>query len=253
VRIALYFTGVRHAGENFNEMLKLRAAGLAPPIHMSDGSLTNIPKDFDTIWANCLAHARRGPADVVEDFPEEVRFILESLREVYKVDSEAREAGLSPNERLRLHQEKSKPWMTGLKNWIHRQFDEKLTEPNSDLGVALTYILDHFGPLTLFLRRPGCPLDNNLCERLLKKAIRHRRNSLFYRTARGAEIGDTWMSLIHTAEMNGVSGFEYVVALLRHPKELAANPGEWMPWTFRETLERMKKKVADPPAAQKAA
>jgi hypothetical protein len=95
-------------------------------------------------------------------------------------------------------------------------------------------------------------LDNNICERLLKKAIRHRRNSLFYRTARGAEIGDIWMSLIHTAEMNGVSAFEYIVALLRHPKALAANPAEWMPWTFRATLERMKT-VADPPLAQKAA
>ncbi|MCY2991432.1 MAG: transposase, partial [Planctomycetota bacterium] len=40
-------------------------------------------------------------------------------------------------------------------------------------------------------------LDNNLCERALKMAIRHRKNSLFYKTLRGAAVGDLYMSLIH--------------------------------------------------------
>jgi hypothetical protein len=55
--------------------------------------------------------------------------------------------------------------------------------------------------LTQLLRVPGAPLDNNVCERALKKAIRHRNNSLFYRTERGAHVGDMFMSLIHTAEL----------------------------------------------------
>ncbi len=45
------------------------------------------------------------------------------------------------------------------------------------------------------------------------------------------------MSLIHTAELNGVDAFDYLVALLRHPVQIAANPGEWMPWNFRTTIE----------------
>ncbi len=252
VKIALFFTGPRHAGENLNEVLKRRAAELPLPIQMCDGSDTNRPKNFETLLANCMSHARRRHVDVAEDFPDEVRFVLESLREVYQVDREAREAGLSPNERLRLHQEKSKPWITGLRNWMRKQLDERLIEPNSGLGEAITYMQDHWGPLTAFLRTAGSPLDNNLCERVLKKAIRHRKNSLYYRTAHGAEIGDIWMSLIHTAEMNGVSAYEYLVALLRHSKELAANPSEWMPWTFRATLERMKQ-VVDPPMTAVAA
>jgi hypothetical protein len=190
--------------------------------------------------------------DVAEDFPEEVRFVLESLREVYQVDRDAREAGVSAKERLALHQEKSKPWITGLRNWMRRQLDERLIEPNSGLGEAITYMQDHWGPLTAFLRTAGAPLDNNLCERVLKKAIRHRKNSLYYRTAHRAEIGDIWMSLIHTAEMNGVSAYEYLVALLRHSNELAANPSEWMPWTFRDTLERMTQAL-DPPMSAVAA
>jgi hypothetical protein len=90
--------------------------------------------------------------------------------------------------------------------------------------------------LTLFLRVEGAPLDNNTAERALKKAILHRRNSLFYRTLAGAHVGDVFMSLIHTAELNHVAPFEYLVALQRHAAELAANPATWMPWNYRATL-----------------
>ncbi len=74
-------------------------------------------------------------------------------------------------------------------------------EPNSGLGKAISYMLRQWPALTLFLREPGAPLDNNLCERALKKAILHRKNSLFYKTLNGAEVGDLYMSLIHTCEL----------------------------------------------------
>ena len=57
-------------------------------------------------------------------------------------------------------------------------------------------LLKHWIRLTLFLREAGAPLDNNVCERALKKAILHRKNSLFYKTQNGARIGDLFMSLI---------------------------------------------------------
>jgi hypothetical protein len=72
----------------------------------------------------------------------------------------------------------------------------------------------------------------------LKKAILHRKNSLFYKTVNGAEVGDLFMSLIHTCELNGVNAFDYVTELLRHADELKQNPSEWMPWNCRETLVR---------------
>ena len=96
------------------------------------------------------------------------------------------------------HQIESQPAMTELKRWLQRQFDEKLIEPNSSLGGAVNYLLKHWEKLTLFLRQAGAPLDNNICERALKKAIIHRKNSLFYKTANGARIGDMYMSLIRS-------------------------------------------------------
>ena len=58
-RIALYFTGCKHAGENLAQVLKHRAAGLEPPIQMCDALSRNLPKSFQTILANCSAHGRR--------------------------------------------------------------------------------------------------------------------------------------------------------------------------------------------------
>ena len=94
----------------------------------------------------------------------------------------------------------------------------------------------HWSNLTLFLRVAGAPLDNNICERALKKAILHRKNALFYKTLNGARVGDAFMSLIHTAELSGVDPFPYLVALLRHRQEVEENPGDWMPWNYSATI-----------------
>ena len=83
---------------------------------------------------------------------------------------------------------------------------------------------------------PGAPLDNNICERALKKAILHRKNALFYKTLRGARVGDIFMSLIHTCELGGVNPFDYLTELERHAEELSSRPQDWMPWNYRETL-----------------
>jgi len=237
-RIALYFTGCKHAGENLAEVLKLRSPDLPPIIQMCDALSRNVPKLVETLVANCNAHGRRNFVKVTVNFPEPCRFVLETLREVYGYDAVTREQGMSAEERLVFHQEHSKPVMEKLHTWLQAQFDETLVEPNSGLGNAINYLLKHWEKLTLFLRKAGVPLDNNLVERALKKAILHRKNSLFYKTRKGAQMGDLFMSLIHTCELNGANAFDYLMELLRHAEELKRNPSEWMPWNYRDTLAR---------------
>jgi hypothetical protein len=173
---------------------------------------------------------------VTPNFPEECRFVLESLRDVYRYEAEAQ--GLSPEERLRYHQEHSQPVMDALHAWFKVQFAEKKVEPNSGLGKAISYCLKRWDRLTLFLQQAGAPLDSNLVERALKKAILHRKNSLFYQTENGAEVGDLFMSLIHTCELNGVNPFDYLIELQKHAEQLAKNPAAWMPWNYRQTLQQ---------------
>jgi transposase len=245
-RIALYFTGWKHAGENLAEVLKRRAAELYAPIQMCDALSRNTPKlpGVEVLLANCLAHGRRQVVDVAANFPEECRYVLETLGKVYQTDAQARERQLTPEGRLLLHQEHSAPLLDELHEWMETQFAEHKTEPNSGLGKAISYLQRHWTKLTLFLQHPGAPLDNNIAERMLKKAILHRKNALFYKTMNGARVGDLFMSLIHTCELNKVNPFDYLTELLRHRAELKASPAEWMPWNYRETLGRTTRPVA---------
>jgi transposase len=235
-RVALFFGGRRHAGENLAEVLKQRAAELPPPIQMCDALSRNLPGELQTVLAHCLAHARRNFVDVYDHFPEPCRYLLEALAVVYRNDAGARQRHLSPQARLEWHQEASRPTMRELHAWLMRQLDEKLVEPNSGLGGAIRYMLKHWDKLTLFLRQAGAPLDNNVCERALKKAILHRKNALFSKTQNGARVGDLFMSLIYTCQLSEVNPFDYLTQLQQHADELAARPERWLPWNYRAAL-----------------
>jgi transposase len=237
--IALFFTGRQHAGENLAVILAKRVAGLEPPIQMCDALARNLPKmpeTLEVIVSHCIAHARRRFVEVTPNFPDACRHVLETLGKVYHYDALARKQMLSAQERLVYHQHHSGPVMDQLRQWLTAQFEEKKVEPNSGLGGAIGYLLKYWDRLTLFLRQAGAPLDNNVCERSLKRAILHRKNSLFYKTEKGAEVGDLFMSLIHTAELCGANPFDYLTQLQRHAHELEQRPQDWMPWNYLETL-----------------
>lgn len=234
--IALFFTAHQHAGENLRDLLHHRDRQLPAPIQMCDALSRNKPGDFATLLANCLSHGRRQLVDVAPSFPLEARHVLECLRQVYHHDARARTEALTAEQRLRLHQDLSRPILDDLHRWLREQIDQKKVEPNSSLGGAFNYLLNHWDALTLFLRVAGAPLDNNLCERALKMAILHRKNSLSYKTERGARVGDLFMSLIHSCRLNAINPFHYLVALARHPRHVADHPEQWLPWTYRDTI-----------------
>ena len=236
--IALFFTGHKHAGENLSAVLAQRAAKLGPPIQMCDALSRNLPGQFKVVLAHCLAHSRRKFVDVVRQFPEECRYLLRTLAEVYRNDALSRQQGMSPEERLRFHQEKSGPPINDLESWLKEQLEEGKVEPNSGLGQAISYMKKHWGKLTMFLQVAGAPLDNNICERALKKVILHRKNSLFYKSPNGAHVGDLFMSIIHTCQLNGVDPFGYLTELQKHAAKLSQTPQHWMPWNYRDTLQQ---------------
>lgn len=234
--IALFFTGRNHGGENLNAVLNQRDALLSPPIHMCDGLDRNRPGNHPVVQSNCLCHGRRHVVDEVNNFPAECRHVLEELGKIFKNESVCKQEVLTGQARLEFHQRESAPVMDELEKWIHAELDEKRVEPNSGLGEAFNYLLRRWDKLTAFLRVPDAPIENNICERALKMAIRHRNNSRFYRSLLGAEVGDIYMTLIYTAELHGENPLAYLIALFQHEADLAAAPADWLPWTYRATL-----------------
>lgn len=239
-KIALFFTGRKHAGENLEDVLAHRKPAMNPPIQMCDALSRNFSGDFNTLLANCLAHGRRNFVDIAWNFPHECEYVLEELKKVYRNDALAKQQNLTTDERLVFHQQHSKPIMDDLNKWFEAQLEEKKVEPNSGLGKAIKYMRKHWNELTLFLREPGAPLDNNLCEQGLKKAILHRKNSLFYKTKHGAYVGDMFMSIIHTCNLCNVNPFDYLTQLQKHTSQIFKDPAKWLPWNYTES----------PPSAQ---
>jgi len=232
----IFCTGRRHAGENLQAVLDRRGAELGRPMLMCDGLDRNLPATTQVELVNCLSHGRRYYVDVADNFPDECRHVLTELGKVFHHDAVARRDGMTDAQRLDYHRKHSGPVMTKLETWMEERIEERTVEPNSGLGKAFAYMRKRWNTLTRFLEVPGAPLTNNIVERALKRAIVHRKNSLFYRSLKGARVGDAFMSLIYTAEMAGVDPFLYLVALQEHRLEVARQPKAWMPWNYKATL-----------------
>jgi hypothetical protein len=235
-RICLYYTGRRHAGENLDALLTKRDPGREKPLVMSDALRSNHAEEASLIRCHCLAHGRRKFTELAEDFPAESAMVVNALKLVYDHEDEAREKQLRAEERLGYHQTYSAPVFTTLKTWLEQQTTERLVEPNSSLGKAIAYLLDHWDTLTRVLKEPGAPLDNNVAERALKLCIRQRKNSLFYATEHSAYIASVLTSVIATCVQAGINALDYLVAVQEHRQEVFTNPSAWLPWNYPAAL-----------------
>ncbi|CCK80941.1 IS66 family transposase [Desulfobacula toluolica] len=235
-RIAIFYTGRNHAGENIASLYEMRDGEKDPPIQMCDSLSRNMSSEFKIILCHCITHARRGFIDVISSFPDECRHVIETLAEVYHVDAQAKEQNMTADQRLAFHQVHSGSLMNTLRSWLDTQIKDKLVEPNSGLGNAITYMIKHWHELTQFLRVPGAPLDNNICEQCLKRSILHRKNSMFYKTEHGAYIGDMFMSIIHTCNLMKVNALNYLISLQKHSAQVFKNPSSWMPWNYETAM-----------------
>ena len=241
IEICLFFTGTQHAGEALNTVLEHRDESRPRPLQMCDALDRNKPKKSKTVLGNCNSHGRRKFADIVSSFPEQARHVIDLLAKVYHHDETAEKNKMSDRERLAYHQEHSKPIMDDLHEWLNKQLDEKLVEPNGAAGKAIQYMINHWKKLTLFLKRPGAPLDNNALERSLKVPILHRKNSYFYKTENGAHVGDIFMSIIHTCRLNHINASDFLNTVQRHADQIARDPPAWMPWNYTKAVHALEK------------
>jgi transposase len=241
--IALYYTGRNHSGENITKLLQNRLHTKGAPIQMCDALSRNPPKELETILSNCLTHGRRYFVDLIDNFPLECEYVIKKLASVYHADSVAKETNMTAEERLSYHQKESGPLMAELKSWMEKQIEDKKVEPNSSLGEAIQYMLNHWEKLTLFLKVAGAPLDNNIAERALKRAILNRKNAMFYKTENGARVGDIFMGIIETCNLGKINSYKYLVALQKYANAVKENPSAWMPWNFESAYRREKRKT----------
>lgn len=237
VKIGLFFTGWKHAGENLDELLEKREEELPPPIQECDALSRNVPENHDTQLANCLAHLRRKFYELVEVWPKEVTKIIGEFSCVFANEHSAPK---DPQERLKWHQEQSGPPMRRLKAYCNQLIEHKEVEPNSSFGKAINYLNNHWEAFTLFLRVADVPLTNNTAERLIKRAVLNRKNAYFFRNETGAKIADILTSIMETCVLNDVNPQNFLVAIQQYQEDVYKNPLLWLPWVYEIRLKELR-------------
>ena len=254
--IVLFRSGLHHAGEALAKVLGARTTQEVVVI-MADAASANTSKLHSvaakTEIANCNSHSVRKAKDLaaaeakvardalVKDHKtsEPVDFFLKKCKTVFENDAKTK--GMTPKDRLEYHRSHSLPVMESLLKRIEGDFRNKRVEPASDLGKVYNYFKNHFTELSAFCRVEGAPVTNNLSERMLKGAIRHRKNSLFVRNTLGARVADVFWTILFTAKANGVAPMEYLTNLLRFPDSWRSNPEAWLPWNYPTTIAALSK------------
>jgi transposase len=160
--------------------------------------------------AGCLAHARRYFFHAKDSCPE-AETGMDYIRQVYRVEHEARERGIvGGNEHSQLREEKSRPIMERFRTWLEEQHHP----PKSAMGKAVNYSLNNWDALTAFLDNARIPLDNNASERALRVAALGRKNFLFVgHEAAGENLAGLY-SLVATCEAHGVNAQAYLADVL---------------------------------------
>lgn len=228
-----------------NENDSQRPEEMATPTQMCDASSNNTPDRNQTDEGNCLAHLRRKFFEIAEIWPTYVLPIIALQNTLFKNDREAREQGLDEAQTFALHQMKSAPILDELKIYCTSLIDDKKTEPNSNLGKAINYMFNHWEGFTLFLRKPGVPLDNNADERLMKRAVLNRKNGLFFKTEFGAYVGDILLSVVETCQLNKINPYHYLITVQTYQDQIKKDPSIWLPWNFTETIASLGLKSSD--------
>jgi transposase len=235
--VILFFTGRHHAGEICERILAKRSRQAEDRIiKLTDAAAKNFDHDQSdkVIEAACNAHAFLKFHDIKDQFPEEYAVVGQAYAQIFANDALAREQKMTPEDRLKLHQEKSRPWMEKIKHMCASKLKEKLVEPRSPLWAPVTFFINQWSRLTKFLEVPGVPLDTNLVEQDLIIPVRYLAASFNYRTLNGAEVGDGAMSLTATARACGVEPVEYLEYCLKHHQDLKLHPEKYLPWVYRD-------------------
>lgn len=254
-KILLFFTGRHHAGEIIDRVLEHRSAARhdqAKLVKVSDAASKNfLHAHTDELEeAVCNAHAYLKFRAVKDQNLEAYSLAGEVYKKVFDNDDVAKAQGMSPHERMLHHREHSLPEMKRLKKMCRDKLASKLVEPNAPLWEPLTFIINQWERLTKFCEVPGVPLDTNIVEQMLIIPVRYLAGSFNYKTQSGAEVGDLHMSLVASANANGVEPVAYLTECLDNHEDLANRPEYYLPWVYRARLEARDEPVqARPPSA----
>jgi hypothetical protein len=237
--VVLFATGLHHAGEIFNRLMKYRDAGAPKLVKTTDAATKNFDHDYadKVIEAICHAHCYLLWLAIKGKYPAEYAIAAEIYKKIFDNDDVARDRRMTPEERMAYHAAHSKPLLEELKAMCVKLVGDKLVEPSGALWEPVSFVINQWPRLSKFYEEPGVPLHTNLVEQILITVSRYLGVSFNYQTENGSGVGDRHMSLIVTAKANDVEPVAYLEHCLRNHEDLAKRPEHYLPWVYRDRMK----------------
>jgi len=227
--LVVYSYAGNRSGETPKKVLGTSTGRLVVDQHTGYNAVT---KPGGRVRAGCMAHARRKLYE--QRAHAETQEALELIAEIYRVEREAKDAGVVGTEaHLALRSERSRPLFARLLCWGRRH--RGAFEPRSGMGKAIGYLLRHFRALGCFLRYATIPPDNNIAEASLRRVALGRSNYLFFGNEKAGKNFAVLYTLVASCEKNGVNAIAYLTDVLTrvhsHPASRIDEllPHRWKP------------------------
>jgi transposase len=179
----------------------------------------------------CWAHTRRKFHESLETDPSRASAAIAMIRLLYKVEEGARD--LSSDERKALRQERSKPRLEQIKEWLEKERD--LVLPKSPIGQAISYTLSNWTALTRYVDDGDLHIDNNPAENAIRPVVLGRKNWLFAGSDNGGRTAAILGSFIASCQRHQIDPFAYLRDVLTEIASCPINeldrllPDRWRP------------------------
>jgi len=210
--------------------------GFCGTLHCDGDPFFELMFQKETIKANvCNAHARRKFEPIAKATQSEglAKEAMRFYKRLYKIERQAKDQKLEPEQRHQLRHEVSKPIIAEFKAWLDEYAPTVL--PKSPLGKAFNYCLKFWDGLTEYLNDGRLEMDNNLTEQEIKPFVIARKNFMFANSVAGAHALCLHFSLIRTAKRHNLDPYRYYVEVLERLPHCAKveDYEALLPWNIR--------------------
>lgn len=161
---------------------------------------------------NCMAHARRLFNEALQNDEARASYAMEQIQELYAVERDAKQQGLSFDERQILRQQRAVPILQEMDRWMKRQYIE--VAPRSAIGKALAYSIERWNRLSLYAQDGMLNIDNNPVENSIRPVAVGRKNYLFAGSHEAAQRSAILYSLLGTCKMHGLEPYQWLKKVL---------------------------------------
>jgi transposase len=154
---------------------------------------------------------------------------LRRIGELYAIEADIR--GQKPDQRDEVRNQRSRPLLQSLKQWLEETLG-KLSR-KSDTALAVRYALGRWAALLRYVDDGRIEIDNNAAERALRAVALARKNYLFAGSDRGGERAAAIYTLIGTAKLNDLDPESYLRNVLSRIADHPINRiDELLPWNL---------------------